>query len=137
MVTHRQIPGQFALLSTVPQLAGVEALTGPQVAADGMLAEFRARRSIVLDGLRTLRGLDVPTPSGAFYAFPDVSGTGMDGATFTERLLTEAGVSVLAGTDFGDVAVDQVRISYANSRANLRLAIERMADLLAGSTSGV
>ena len=118
------------------QLAGAEALTGPQVAADEMLAEFRARRTLVLDGLRTLRDLDVPTPTGAFYAFPDVSGTGMDGATFSERLLTEAGVSVLAGTDFGDVAVDHVRISYANSRANLRRAIERMANLLAGSTSG-
>ena len=113
------------------QVAGTEALSGPQLAADEMLAEFRARRSLMLDGLRSLPGLDVPTPSGAFYVFPDVSGWGLDGATVAERLLTEAGISVLAGTGFGEVAVDHVRISYANSRANLRLALERMAAFLA------
>jgi aspartate/methionine/tyrosine aminotransferase len=59
-----------------------------------------------------------------------VSGTGMDGATFAERLLLEAGVSVLAGSGFGEVATDHVRISYANSRDNLQRALERMAALL-------
>ncbi len=117
--------------ATYAQLAGAEALTGPPLAVDEMVAEFRARRSLMLEGLRGLPGLSVPDPAGAFYVFPDVSGTGMDGEVLTERLLTEAGVSVLAGSDFGEVATDHVRISYANSRANLRLALERMADFLA------
>ncbi len=77
----------------------------------------------------------MPSPPGAFYVFPDVSGTGMDGTVFAERLLTEAGVSVLAGSGFGQVAVDHVRISYANSRGNLRLALERMAAFLEHAAS--
>jgi aspartate/methionine/tyrosine aminotransferase len=118
--------------ATYAQLAGVEALTGPQVGVAEMLTEFRARRSLVLEGLRSMPGLRTPTPTGAFYAFPDVSGTGLDGAIFAERLLTEAGISVLAGADFGEVALDHVRISYANSRTSLRLALERLAGFLDG-----
>ena len=113
------------------QLAGAEALTGPQLALDRMNTEFRARRALMVEGLRALPGLWVPMPPAAFYVFPDVSGTGMDGATFAERLLNEAGVSLLPGSGFGDVATDHVRISYANSRANLRLALGRMAGFLA------
>ncbi len=112
------------------QVAGAEALSGPQLAVDEMVAEFRARRALMIEGLRSLPGLAVPTPPGAFYVFPDVSGAGLDGATFTQRLLTEAGVSVLAGSGFGDFARDHVRVAYANSRANLRLALERTADFL-------
>jgi aspartate/methionine/tyrosine aminotransferase len=130
-------PFERLLINTVSgtaayaQLAGVEALSGSQLAADQMLAEFRARRSLVLDGLRELPELRVPTPAGAFYVFPDVRDSGMDGATFSERLLTEAGVSVLAGTGFGHAATDHVRISYADSRPNLRRALERLARFLA------
>ena len=130
-------PFERLLINTVSgtaayaQLAGAEALTGPQLAVDEMNAEFRARRTLMVEGLRALPGLSVPMPPAAFYVFPDVGGTGMDGATFAERLLTEAGVSVLAGSGFGDVAAGHVRVSYANSRANLRLALERMAGFLA------
>jgi aspartate/methionine/tyrosine aminotransferase len=112
------------------QLAGVEALTGPQRAVDQMQAELRARRALMMEGLRALPGLSVPMSAGAFYLFPDVSGTGMDGAAFAERLLDQAGVSLLAGSGFGNVATGHVRISYANSRPNLRLALERMATFL-------
>jgi aspartate/methionine/tyrosine aminotransferase len=130
-------PFERLLINTVSgtaahaQLAGAEALSGPQLAVDEMNAEFRARRDLMVEGLRALPGLSVPMPPAAFYVFPDVSGTGMDGATFAERLLTEAGVSVLPGSGFGEVAADHVRVSYANSRANLRLALERMAGFLA------
>jgi len=111
----------------------VEALTGPQTAVEEMVAEFRARRSLLVDGLRALPGLDVPMPAGAFYVFPDVTRTGMDGDEFAERLLMEAGVSVLAGSGFGDVGRDHVRISYASSRQDLRRALVRMAGSLRSS----
>ncbi len=120
--------------ATFAQYAGVEALTGPQDAVDAMVTEFHARRSLLVDGLDGLAGVTTPMPRGAFYAFPDVSGTGLDGATFAERLLEEAGVSVLAGTAFGASAGSSVRISYANSPANLARALERMAEFISGLT---
>lgn len=113
------------------QVAAVEALTGPQDAVARMVAEFRQRRELIVDGLRALPGVRVDRPAGAFYAFPDVSATGLSGADLAERLLTEAGVSVLAGTAFGELASAHVRVSYATSPANLRRALERMRELLA------
>ena len=73
-----------------------------------------------IPGVRCLR------PSGAFYAFPDIGGTGLSGAELAEKLLHEAGVCVLAGTAFGGVGTNHIRISYANSRENLTLALERI-----------
>jgi aspartate aminotransferase len=128
---ERLLINTVSCTATYAQVAGAEALTGPQVAVDAMVAEFRARRSLVVDGLNALPGIEAPMPDGAFYAFPDVRGTGLDGATFAERLLTEAGVSVLSGTAFGRSATDSLRVSYATSQANLRRALERMADFLA------
>jgi len=130
-VFERLLINTVSCTATYAQVAGAEALTGPQSAVDAMVAEFRARRDLIVDGLNTLPGVHAPLPAGAFYAFPDVSATGMDGATFAERLLTEAGVSVLAGTAFGRSARNSLRVSYANSQANLRRALERTADLLA------
>jgi aspartate/methionine/tyrosine aminotransferase len=71
-------------------------------------------------------------PAGAFYAFPDVSATGLDGAVFADRLLDEAGVCVLSGTAFGKVGRDHIRISYANSRENLTDALERIRTFVGG-----
>ena len=78
-------------------------------------------------------GRALPPPAGAFYAFPNVSGTGMTGTEFADRMLKDAGVSVLGGNAFGRVGVDHVRVSYANSQENLRRALERMADVLAAT----
>jgi len=133
---ERLVINTVSCTATYAQLAGVEALTGPQDAVDAMVMEFRARRSLVIDGLNAIPGLAAPMPSGAFYAFPDVSATGLDGATFAGRLLEEAGVSVLAGTSFGGSAVGHVRISYANSRANLEEALARMARFVAATSPG-
>ena len=69
-------------------------------------------------------------PHGAFYAFPDISGTGFDGDTLANRLLEEAGVSVIAGTAFGQTATHAIRISYANSRENLHSALDRIGAFL-------
>jgi aspartate/methionine/tyrosine aminotransferase len=117
---------------TFAQVGAVEALRGPQDDVDAMVVEFRARRDLVVDGLNAIPGIRCLRPSGAFYAFPDISGTGLGGAELAERLLHEAGVCVLAGTAFGGVGTDHVRISYANSRENLREALARIGAFVAG-----
>jgi len=122
----RLIVNSVSCTSMFSQVAAVEALTGPQDAVDAMVEEFRARRELVVEGLNAIPGFDCRQPSGAFYVFPDVSGTGLDGAALADRLLNEVGVCVLAGTAFGVVGRDHVRISYANSRENLTEALARI-----------
>jgi aspartate/methionine/tyrosine aminotransferase len=108
------------------QAGAIEALRGPQDEVAAMVAEFRARRELVVDGLSTIPGVRCLSPSGAFYVFPEIVGTGLSGRKLADRLLTEAGVCVLAGTAFGRVGVDHIRISYANSRENLGEALRRI-----------
>ncbi len=129
-VFSRLMINTVSCTATFAQMAAVEALTGSQDAVDAMVEEFRARRTLVVDGLNALPGVTCRMPQGAFYAFPDVSGTGFDGPALTERLLVDAGVSVLSGTAFGRVGRDHLRVSYANSRANITRALQRMAELL-------
>jgi aspartate aminotransferase len=118
--------------STFEQMAAVEALTGPQDAVDAMVEEFRVRRQLVVEGLNRIPGFRCRMPQGAFYAFPNVAGTGLSGTELADRLLTEAGVCVLSGTAFGQVGRDHLRISYANSQANLSRALERIEEVVAG-----
>jgi aspartate/methionine/tyrosine aminotransferase len=117
---------------TFAQVGAVEALRGPQDPVDAMVVEFRARRDLIVDGLNAIPGIRSLRPTGAFYAFPDIAGTGLSGAELAERLLLEAGVCVLAGTAFGGVGTHHVRISYANSRENLREALERIRRFVDG-----
>ncbi|HET8626382.1 MAG TPA: pyridoxal phosphate-dependent aminotransferase [Thermomicrobiales bacterium] len=112
------------------QWAGVEALTGPQDSVDRMLAEFRARRDLIVAGLNALPGVECLTPEGAFYAFPRITGTGYSSADLADVFLNEAGVACLAGTAFGQYGEGHLRFSYANSRENIARALERMADVL-------
>jgi aspartate aminotransferase len=114
------------------QLAGVEALTGPQDAVAAMVAEFAARRELVVAGLNALPGVSCLPPRGAFYVFPNVAGVPIGAEELADRLLEEAGVAVLAGTAFGAEGADHLRLSYANSQANLGLALERIGEFLAG-----
>jgi len=116
--------------TTFAQDGAVEALTGPQDAVDAMVEEFRARRDLVVDGLNAIPGVSCLRPKGAFYVFPEISGTGVDGATLADRLLQEAGVSVLAGTAFGTIGRDHIRLSYANSRENIAEALRRMRTVI-------
>jgi aspartate/methionine/tyrosine aminotransferase len=111
-------------------MAAVEALTGPQEAVEAMVEEFRARRSLIVEGLNRIPGFRCRMPQGAFYAFPNVSGTGLAGSELADRLLYEGGVCVLSGSAFGGVAVDHLRISYANSQENLRRALERIEEVV-------
>jgi aspartate/methionine/tyrosine aminotransferase len=126
------IINSVSCVSSFSQVAAVEALTGPQDGVNAMIREFRARRELVVEGLNRIPGIECAMPAGAFYVLPRVSGTGMDGATFADRLLTERGVCVLSGTAFGRVGAGHVRISYATSREHLAEAIEQIAAFVAG-----
>jgi len=121
---------------TFAQVGAVQALVGPQDDVDAMVVEFKARRDLVIDGLNRIPGIRAKTPLGAFYAFPDIAGTGLSGAELAERLLVEADVCVLAGTAFGGVGTDHIRISYANSRENLTEALGRIDRFVAGLGRG-
>jgi aspartate/methionine/tyrosine aminotransferase len=115
---------------TFAQVGGVAALTGPQDDVDAMVAEFDARRDLVVDGLNAISGIECRRPLGAFYAFPSVTGTGLNGDDLAEGLLQEVGVCVLPGSAFGVFGDDHIRVSYANSRANLLEALGRMRTLV-------
>jgi len=121
---------------TFAQVGAVAAMTGPQDDVDAMVVEFRARRDLVVAGLNAIPGIRCAMPLGAFYAFPDVSGTGLPGAVLAERLLHEAGVCVLAGTAFGGYGADHIRISYATSRENLTEALGRIRSFVDGLPHG-
>jgi len=112
------------------QRAGLAALNGPQDAVDAMVAEFRRRRDAFCDGLNLLPGLRCARPGGAFYAFANIRGTGMDSREIAERLLQEAGVACLSGTAFGAYGEGYLRFSYANSYENLMETVERIKSCL-------
>ncbi|HML15741.1 MAG TPA: pyridoxal phosphate-dependent aminotransferase [Bryobacteraceae bacterium] len=108
------------------QRAGIEALEGPQDEVAKMVCEFRRRRDAFVDGLNTLPGFRCRRPRGAFYAFPNVEGTGMPSKALAEALLQEAGVACLDGRTFGTYGEGYLRFSMANSLENLMEALERM-----------
>ncbi|HUI55317.1 MAG TPA: pyridoxal phosphate-dependent aminotransferase [Bryobacteraceae bacterium] len=108
------------------QRAGLAALTGPQDCVKAMVAEFRRRRDAICKGLNEVPGFRCRIPGGAFYAFANTTGTGMDSKDLADYLLYEAGVSCLDGRCFGDYGKGFVRFSYANSMENLMEAIHRI-----------
>jgi aspartate/methionine/tyrosine aminotransferase len=108
------------------QIAGIEALRGSQEFADQMVAQFQCRRDAVVDGLNEIEGIHCLKPAGAFYAFPNVKQLPLACDALADYFLNEAGVSLLAGTAFGEFGNGYLRISYANSLENLQIAIERM-----------
>ena len=112
------------------QFAGIAALQGPQDAVDEMLEAFAARRRVIVDGLNALPGVRCVEPGGAFYAFPNIEGTGMDAKTLQTRLLEEVGVAVVAGTSFGALGEGFIRFSYAASMAEIEDALGRIDKLL-------
>ena len=113
------------------QLAGVAALIGDQAPTAAMLATYRRRRDLMVDRLDRIDGITCHPPGGAFYAFPDVTGTGLDDITFADRLLDEAGVATLAGSGFGAHGAGHLRLSLAASDDDLDEALSRLADFVA------
>jgi aspartate/methionine/tyrosine aminotransferase len=126
----RLIVNSVSCTNAATQWAGVEALTGPQSSVDRMVAEFKARRDLIVDGLNSIPGITCLRPSGSFYVFPDISATGLTGDELADRLLNEGGVSALAGTAFGQVGQYHLRFSYANSRENITEALRRTREVV-------
>jgi len=112
------------------QFAGIAALEGPQDAVHEMLAAFDERRRVIVPALNQLPGFTCIEPGGAFYAFPNISGTGMSAKELQNAMLEKAGVATVAGTSFGIHGEGYIRFSYANSTANIKRAIERVGNLL-------
>jgi len=112
------------------QRAGMAALTGPQDEVRAMVEEFRVRRDTFVEGLNAIPGVRCFTPRGAFYVFPNITGTGMDARELQNKMLETAGVATVAGTSFGIHGEGYIRFSYANSVENIREAIKRLAALL-------
>jgi aspartate/methionine/tyrosine aminotransferase len=111
------------------QRAGIAALEGPQDCVTAMVSEFRKRRDAIVKGLNTIPGFRCALPAGAFYAFPNVSGTKLETKGLADLLLNEAGVACLDGTAFGKHGAGHLRFSYANSLGNILEAIERIREL--------
>ena len=122
--------------SAFSQYAAIAALDGPQDGVAAMTAEFRRRRNVIVAGLNALPGVSCLPPDGAFYAFPNVTGTGIPAGQLAARLLAEAGVACLAGTAFGAYGEGFLRLSYANSVANIEAALDAMRFLLSESAVG-
>ena len=117
-------------VNTAAQYAAIAALEGPEDHLNNMTKEFDIRRKLIVDGLRSLRGVECSLPGGSFFVFPNVKGTGMNGEQFTKKCLEEAGVAVIPGTAFGKFATDNVRFNFAISRENIINAIEKIDKIL-------
>jgi aspartate aminotransferase len=122
----------FSCTNTFTQYALIEALTGPQDDVDKMVAEFKRRRDVIVDGLNKIEGLRCLRPLGTFYVFPNVTDTGMKAGELAEQLLSEFGVACLSGTAFGKYGEGYLRFSYANSVENIKEALRRIEKALAG-----
>ncbi len=112
------------------QIAGIEALRGPQDAVDEMCAAFDERRKIIVEELNAIPGFSCVMPKGAFYAFANTSGTGVSSRELETRFLNDAGVACISGTSFGALGEGYVRFSYANSVENIREGLRRVRECL-------
>jgi aspartate/methionine/tyrosine aminotransferase len=108
------------------QMAGIEAIRGDQSSVERMREEFQSRRDVVVAGLNKIKGFSCRMPKGAFYVFPNITGTGWFSKPLADALLEQAGVAALAGTSFGEFGEGYLRFSVANSLENLRQAVDRI-----------
>jgi len=112
------------------QFGGISALDGSDDSINFMMEKFTIRRKLIFDGLNSINGIECSLPGGAFYAFPNVIGTGMNGTEFTRKCLHDAGVAIVPGTSFGKKAIDYVRFSFAASQDNISQALENIKKML-------
>lgn len=117
--------------ATFTQIAGIEALTGPQTFVTQMVAEFQKRRDAIVDGLNAIDGIRCIKPLGSFYVFPNVEQLPLSCEALADYLMDEAGVALLPGTSFGKYGDGYLRLSYANSLENIQEALRRMKNALA------
>lgn len=132
----RLIVNSVSCTATFIQHACVEALIGPQDSVPRMVAEFKQRRDLIVDGLNSISGISCRRPKGAFYVFPNVKKLGMSSSQLADYLLNQAGVACLSGTDFGKYGEGYLRFSYANSQENIKKALEKIDKAVAGLKSG-
>ena len=121
----------WSCVNAPSQFAGIAAIDGPQDEVERMMRAFDRRRLIVVEGLNGLDGVSCVTPKGAFYAFPNIIGTGRKAKPLASDLLEQAGVALIGGPDFGIHGEGYIRLSYANSEENILRAIRRIGDFLA------
>jgi aspartate aminotransferase len=112
------------------QYAGLEAVTGPQDMVNVMVTEYQRRRDAIVDGLNAIPGFVCQKPQGAFYVFPNITGTGMGSTELANLILEKAGVALLPGNSFGQYGEGYLRLSYANSIENIQKGLERIKSIL-------
>jgi len=112
------------------QIAGIEALQGPQEQVEYVVSEYRRRRDVLVNGLNRIPGIQCRLPLGAFYAFPNIQALGYNSNRLAEYILNEAGVAVLPGTSFGQYGEGYLRLCFANSLENIQIALECMGEAL-------
>jgi len=112
------------------QFAGLEAITGPQDMVEEMVSEYQLRRNAIVEGLNDLPGFECQKPEGAFYAFPNITNTGMSSTELANLILEKAGVALLPGNSFGEFGEGYLRISYANSIENIQKGLQRIKSIL-------
>jgi aspartate aminotransferase len=110
------------------QIAGVEALTGPQEPVEAMVKEYQLRRDAIVNGLNAIPGFTCQKPLGAFYVFPNIKALGMTSTQMAGYLLEKAGVAVLAGSDFGEYGEGYLRLTYSNSIENINKAVQQIGE---------
>ena len=128
LATHisRLMTNSSSCTASFSQVAGIEALRGPQESVDRMLDEFRKRREVMVSGLNKIKGFSCQMPHGAFYVFPNITGTGWPSKRLADALLDAAGVAALSGTAFGEFGEGYLRFSIANSIENIEKALDRV-----------
>ena len=128
LATHiaRLMTNSNSCTASFTQVAGIEALRGPQGSVDEMCAEFKKRRDVMVAGLNQLKGFSCLSPKGAFYVFPNIKKTGWTSKKLADALLEEAGVAGLSGTAFGEFGEGYMRFSVANSIENIEKALDRL-----------
>jgi aspartate aminotransferase len=117
------------------QMAGREALLGPQAAVEKMMKTFDERRRLIVEGLNAIPGFSCVMPKGAFYAFPNITKTGFGSKELEVKLLNEAGVAILSGAAFGAFGEGYLRFSYASSHDNIREALRRVKECLTATSA--
>lgn len=128
LATHvaRLMTNSNSCTASFTQVAGIEALRGPQGSVEAMCAEFKKRRDIMVTGLNRIKGFSCRLPKGAFYVFPNIQETGWPSKKLADTLLEDAGVAALSGTAFGHFGEGYLRFSVANSIENIEKALERV-----------
>ena len=127
---NKLIINSVSCVNAPSQFAGIAALDGSDEPINEMMKEFDKRRRLIHEGLNSLPGIECSMPGGAFYAFPKVSGTGMNGSEFAKKCMHEAGVAIVPGTAFGKTSKDYVRFSFAASQDNISQALENIKKML-------